>query len=225
MSVTVDAVGPGSSGTSVGNSSTLSWTHVSSGSQRLIIVTATLDIGTEAGRTLSATCDGVSMTSFGVVHSNNGAAGYVQMWRLVGQASGSNAIVITMTGTTSGVFILGGSVSFNGVDQTTPVGTPVTGFGGGTTASITVASATGNMVIDGIANGSSITSSTQTNRWKLNLNGNSGAGNAASSTAAGASSVTMQYAITNDIWAMIGVNVRAALVISGTWSSEQSMII
>jgi hypothetical protein len=90
------------------------------------------------------------------------------------------------------------------------MGTPVTAFNSAATISTVVASAAGNMIVDGVCNGSGVTSSNQTNRWLANVNTFSSAGNAASSTAAGAASVTMTYNVTSDYNGMIGVDVHAA---------------
>ena len=83
--------------------------------------------------------------------------------------------------------------------------------GSSTAPSVAVTSASGNMVVDVVANGSNITSSDKTQRWLKNVNTSNGGGNGAQSTAVGAASVTMSYTVTSDWWAIIGVDVNAAV--------------
>jgi len=105
-----------------------------------------------------------------------------------------------------------GSISFVGVNQTSPVKNVATSFGDSTTPAVTVASASGDMVVDALAYGTGIGASTKTNRWLNNQNSSTAGGNGAQSTAAGAFSVTMGYTTSNsaDWWAMIGMDIVAA---------------
>lgn len=204
-----DAVGPDATGTTSAGSTTLSWSHTCSGSNRLLIVTVAMGLVGDGGTTLSATYNGVAMTSVGVVHANNGTDGYVQMFRLIAPVTGTNTVQITAAGNTPHDLV-GGSVSFNNVNQTSPLGTPATAFGSGTTPTVNVAGTTsGNLVVDAVCNGSSITSSGQTNRWLRNANTSTAAGNAASSTALGGGTVTMAYTVSSDWWGILAVEVKA----------------
>jgi hypothetical protein len=149
------------------------------------------------------------MTSVGLVHSNNRVSGYVQLFSLKAPAPGTNPVQVTLTGGTAS--LEAGSVSFTGVDQTTPVRNVTTSFGAGTTPSVTVASAPGNMVVDAMVTGcpGAITSS-KTLRWLKTVNCSTAGGVGAQSTAAGAASVTMGYTVPNDWWGMIGIDIVAA---------------
>lgn len=208
MAVAFDAVGPSSAGATAAGATSVTFAHTCTGSNTLLIVGTAVGVnGTPA---TSATYAGVTMTSLGKVSTNNQASGFVEMWYLVAPATGTNNVIITSG---AGADFSAGSISFTGVDQTTPVGTPVTSFGdGGVTApaATVTGTTTGNMVVDVVANGSSITASTKTQRWLRNTNGNSGAGNGAGSTAAAGGSVTMGYTASADWWSMIAVEVRAA---------------
>jgi len=198
-------VGPGSAGASVAGGSSLSWTHTVSGTSRLLTVGIAVGSGTDSGLSLSAAYNGVAMTSAAIVHSNNQTAGFTQLFYLVNPPMGAYTVQVMLAGGTAD--LEGGSVSFTGVNQTTPLRNAATNFGAGTSASMTVSSAAGDMVVDVVANGSAITSSGRTLGWLKNQNGNSAGGNAAQSTAAGASSVTMSYAVMSDWWGIIGADV------------------
>jgi hypothetical protein len=163
----------------------------------------------DAALSLAVTYNGVPMTSAGIVHSNNRNYGFVQLFYLTAPATGVHPVQVTLTGGTA--WIEGGSVSFTGVDQTTPVRNIATKFGSSTSPNLTVTSAPGNMVVDAMAIGcpGTITSG-QTLRWLKQVNCATGAGVAAQSTAAGAASAAMGYTTPNDWWAMIGMDVVAA---------------
>jgi hypothetical protein len=209
-SVAVDAVGPSPAGGGAtgGGVSGLSWTHTVSGTSTLLTVAVAVSAASDAGMTLAVTYNGVAMTSASKVHTNNSTTGFIQLFYLVSPASGANTVAVTLTGGTADM--VGGSVSFTGVNQGTPVQNTATGFGNGASATVNVASAFGDMVVDAVANGSNITASTKTNRWLFNLNGSNGAGNAAQSTNLGASSVTMGYSLAADNWGIIGMDIVAS---------------
>ena len=206
-SVTVDSVGPSSAGTACPNCSTLSWNHTVSGSNTLLTVgVAVGKITTNiSGYTISATYAGVPLTSAGRVVTSTGSTGIVQFFYLKAPASGTNTVQVTLTGGTAD--IEAGSVSFTGVDQTTPVRNITTNNGNGTTASVTVPSATGNMVVTALSTGDRVNSSGNTAQWIKNQNNISAAGNGAQSTAPGTSSVNMTYAVNSDYWGIIGMDV------------------
>jgi hypothetical protein len=149
------------------------------------------------------------MTSLGKVHTNNQTGGFVELFYLVAPATGANTVSYTASATGD---LGGGSVSFTGVDQTTPVANTATNFGTGTSVTLSVTNASGNMVVDAMASGSDIFSSNQTIRWNQFLNNNGAAGNSAQSTSASTGSVSMGYTIADDWWGTIGTSVQAAAV-------------
>jgi hypothetical protein len=212
MALAFDAVYPGSTGASVSNSGTftLSWNHTCTGSNLLLVAGVTVGSGGVA-TTTSATYNSVSMTSTGRSFSNNGVDGFCEMFYLVAPATGTNSVDITLNAGNI-LDVAGGSLSFTGVDQSTPVSDITPTFGSSGPATMNMSSAAGKMVVDLVCTGSGITSSGQTQRWLKNINTSSAAGNGAQSTADGASSVTMSYTITNDWWGMIALNVNPAPV-------------
>lgn len=217
---TFDAVGPSSAGATSHNSTSLSWNHTCSGSNRLLVVGVSLSDGSDPGKTITGvTYSGVALTSTAAIHSGGGTAGYVQMWYLVAPGTGTNPVVVTLSAFGASTDLLGGSVSFDGVDQSTPVQNFNSATGSGTSASLVITSATGDMVVDVEANGSNIPVSTKIVRWSEHVTNGAGAGNAGQSSAAGAASVTMGYTTTSDSWGMAGFDIKAAgavITISGT---------
>jgi len=157
------------------------------------------------------------MTSLAKVHSNNQTGGFVEMFYLVAPATGSNTVSCTVSSSSQ---LTGGSVSFTEVDQTTPLANAVTNFGDSAAPSVTVTSATGNMVVDAAANGSTFSSSNQTLRWNQNFTASSAASNGAQSTATGASSVSMGYSVTADWWGIIGASVQALIAATPTVTTD-----
>lgn len=200
MAVAFDAASVAQNGTT----SPFTWSHTATGSNLIVFVA--LATGTDAA-TLAVTYGGTSMTSISKIHSNNSNVGFVQLFGLKAPASGASTVSVSgNAGNNTGGF----SISFNGADQTTGWQNTATAFGSSTTPATTVTSATGNMVLSTVCNGSSITSANQTSRGINNHDGASGAGNNGISTAAGAASVAMGWVALSDFWAIIGVDVIAA---------------
>ncbi len=209
--VTFDAVGPGSGGASVTSGSSLTWDHTvtASGSNRLLTVGVVVGTSPDTGKTLAVTYNGVAMTPAGIVHSNNQTAGYGQLFYLIAPATGTHPVQVTLTGGTAS--LEAGSLSFTGVDQTTPLRNVATSFGSNASPQVAVTSATGNVVVDVLATGcdGNIVSN-KTLSWLKQVNCSTGGGIGAQSVAAGASSVTMGYSVPSDWWGMIGADIVAA---------------
>lgn len=200
MALAVDAIGSGS-----GSGSSLTFAHTCSGSNRLLVVWVSYydSLDTPTG----VTYNGVAMTAIPSSTAANGdykIAGYY----LINPATGTNNVVISFTGS---MFDIGaGSVSFTDAHQTTPLGTAVTATGTSTTPSVTVSSAAGEIVLDGLVivhSGALTVDGSQTQRWKANT------GNAfikyAGSTEGGAASTAMSWSnSTSQAWAAGAVPVK-----------------
>ena len=114
--------------------------------------------------------------------------------------------------------LAGGAVSFTGVEQGTPVGGTASARATGTTASVMIASAPGEVVIDTVAargNALAVTAGGgQAPQWNL---GTGAAGNDiidGGSTEPGAASVTMSWTLTvSRSWAVCAASLRAARVV------------
>lgn len=223
--VAFDAVGPSSAG--AGSSSgpptpppnPITWSHTTSGNNRLLVVSLAFGIsGGGSAPTVSVTYGGVTMMSFGRVHTISGeddsdTSGFVEMFYLVAPPKGTNTVSVTFNSVNGTMEAETGSISFTGVDQTNPIAHSNSGIGNSGAPSISVTSAVGNMVVDILGSGTTITGSggSQSNRWLKNVDSQTGAGNGAQSTRNGAASpVTMSYTTGNDVWGLIALDLHSA---------------
>ena len=123
-------------------------------------------------------------------------------------ATGANTVVIAAGGTNTGA----AAISVVGVDQTTPVTDASATTGADTTASITLTTANGEMLVDVLAY-YAVTSSAgadQTERWNQHEN-DSGSEGSVGSTQAGDDGGVMSWSLGNTInWALAAVSFAAA---------------
>jgi len=158
----------------------------------------------------SITYAGVPMTRLG----DSVQRGFIRVeyWYLLNPPTGTNDVVVTLSD--SPMNLACAASSYFGVNQTTPHGTESTATGVGTGPSVSVQSASGELVVDVMAcadTGHVSVGSGQTLRGVAD-NGTTEAVCAVSDEA-GATSVTMSHTIgaAND-WAIIGVSLRPAAV-------------
>lgn len=204
--VAIDARAPGATAAFINNSTTLSWTHTCSGTNRYLVVGIVVG-GGSSSMTTAVTCNGNAMTSLGRQQSNNQNDGFVQLFGIIPPV-GSCTIVVTTSGTAQP--LIGGSISATGVDQTSPVRNMVSTYGDGTSIQVTPTGATGDLFIDAACCGSGILTSTQTLQTLENYNYSTAAGNMAMSTAPGAATANMGYACESDWWGIVGISLRAS---------------
>lgn len=203
--VTYDATGPNASGASVSFDTTLSWNHTTSGSNRFLLVSVSVGVTPDTGYSVAVTYNGVAMTSLGKVHTDYDDVGFVEGFFLINPALGTNSVNVTLSGGSAD--LVGGSVSFNNVNQTTPILSVTSNAGQSTAPSISINTATNHMVASLLAAGCPISTSGQTLRWLHNLNCNTGAGNGAMATTTGSGSVNMTYTLgVSDWWGLIAVD-------------------
>ena len=200
-SISAASTSTGSS-TSVASGGALSFSHTpGTGSNRLLLVAIAVGntgVSDEAapGTVTGVTFGGTPMTLVKTVYSGSAVRSYI--YRLLNPTASPSANVVISIGTkTSGV--IASATTFNGVDQTTPLGTPVSFVANGFDYFVTgnVTSASGEVVFStasldeyiGVQQGISAASG-QTELWN-----NSGFDwvSGASSTKPGASSVTLTY--------------------------------
>lgn len=95
--------------------STITWNHTCTGSNRFLVV----DVGVlSAGQSVTGiTYNGVALSLI-QAKATVTALGDVETWGLVAPATGSNSIVVTLSG--SGLLSAGEAVSYTGVHQTSP---------------------------------------------------------------------------------------------------------
>lgn len=215
---------------SVGVATSFSWTHpiTATYTSRVLIVGISTYATAGTPGALSVTYGGVSLTRQGIITNNNTSA---EIWRAtesqIAARSGDTITVNLGAGVTQ--YAVGGSSSFYGVNQTTTnrnfIGnTGNTGASSTNDPSVSVPSASGELVIDTVATefagaNNLIVGSGQVERWNgatdSNCNGNpatepnltlSSVG--AGSTEAGAASVPMTWnaAANNVNWAIGAVS-------------------
>jgi hypothetical protein len=158
---------------------------------------------------MSATFNGMSMTSAGTQMS---AAGddHVQLFYLKAPATGTHDVVVSRSSNNLGDVTIG-AVGYVGVDQTTPVGTPVTAGGNDASPTVTVSSATGDLVVAALAyeRAFSARGAGQTELWRDESDEPGLA-----DEKAGAASVTESWTLASTGgWAVIGVPIKAAAVV------------
>jgi hypothetical protein len=137
------------------STNSLTWSHtVAAGANRALFVQLSID-------TLSVSVTGVTYGGIALTLVGRGAGNHaVEIWRLINPTVGTANVVASFSGNTAAA---GGATTFNGVNQSTPTGTFVSATGTGTIASVTVASAAGDLVIDA-------------EYWQGNISGTPGAG-------------------------------------------------
>ena len=218
MTLTLDAVGPGSSGqaATLAANAAATWSHTCTGSQRILFVGVA--VSANLASLASVTYNGVAMTRIITRQSNDQTAGGVHLYGLINPASGTHTVSVTPS-TTVGTDYEAGSVSYTGADQTTgwKNATSNAGSVSGGTHPITgtiASTTTGNIVIAAACYGSAITAGAGvgTNRWANNQNPNSAAGNAVmGDNAVTSSSTQVAWDSTSGDWfGWVGVEIMAA---------------
>lgn len=142
--VAYDASSKGSGG---GAGGTLTVAHTTSGSNRVLYGCVTGYDNTYNTGDLTATYNGVSMTSY-INDTTTNANRPIHVFRLIAPATGANNFVLSWPSGTRYFSVL--LASFTGAHQTTPEDTAdmVDGGGGGNIMSNAITSATDDMVMD-----------------------------------------------------------------------------
>ncbi|MFV1965127.1 MAG: DUF4347 domain-containing protein [Pirellulaceae bacterium] len=205
LDVTVDATSTGTAATSA-NSVTVS--HTTSGSNRLMLVG--ISFGHDSGDSVSSvTYNGTSLSLVGARDNNNSSDSRVEIWSLVAPDTGTHDVVVNFSGTNHrGATI--GVMSFTGVDQPTALGSFASAEGDSSSPSATVASSANEMVFgvvafDDTTDWDLTPGAGQTERWDLFQDQANGGG----STEAGSASVVTSWSVpTSGKWVAAGVSVK-----------------
>jgi hypothetical protein len=171
--ITFDASASGS-----GGGGTVSWSHtVGDGSDRILVVGLVIDVGDPFPPLISVTYGDQPLTQQVL---NGGGNPLCQIWTLVAPQTGTAQVIVTFPLRDR---IVGGSASFSGVDQATSIRATGQARAFSQTSlmvSTSVASKTGDVVIDAVALLGQTPSGTpeaeQTLRWSGNLNRDFGGG-------------------------------------------------
>ncbi len=184
------------------------WSHTCAGSDRLLLLFVA---HYHSSNTISsASYNGVSMTAVtnGAAVTGSGYLCFITTFYLVAPATGSNTVSVTPS---AGLFDFGAcAISLSDVHQTVPLGTAANATGYDTTPTVTVSSATGELVVDGLVimnSGTLTVGAGQTQRW------NAPTANAfiryAGSTESGAASTTMSWSnSSSQTWAIVAVPIK-----------------
>jgi hypothetical protein len=160
------------------------------------------------------TLGGATVSQLSIRDSNDGSAGGLWFGSVlhsaIGSAGAKDLVVTHSMGDNN--TIIAGVKCLDGQHASTPLGTVSSAAGstGAYGASVTD-SVTGDMVVGAIATGSGVGAPNNTERWNLDVNGATAAGNAAGSTAPGASgTVTISWADNGDWWVAAAITVKQA---------------
>lgn len=213
MAVALDATGTNqNTGGTPGTSFSYTGLTVGSGSQRGLVFVVGLDSNAVSG--LSAHWDSAGTNQAMTLLASQALAGgtgvgYVAIFGLANPTSGAKTLSLTWTTSTQCTCA---AVSFTGVDQTGgttsfPHAASNTGTTG-TTASVTITSATNNMVV--AMHASQFQAMNSVNNTQIFLDGTL-TGNYGANRAAGAASVSMTATLAaSDIWGSVGTDILAA---------------
>ena len=169
---------------------------------------------TACGSANSVTFNGTPLTFAGA--STNGTV-RSEIWYLVAPPSGAHNVVVTAPNATA---VTATSMSFTGVDQTTPLGSVGTAIGTGTTAQVSATAAAGEAIFDVVGavgtTAPTVSGSTQTSRQTNTTASGLDHVVVGSSTAYGTgSATTMQWTISSADWAHAAVPIKAATALTG----------
>lgn len=227
MPATVDAAAPASLPDGSASSPDFSWTHEVSGTDTALLAGIEVDTFTDTGLTSAVSWNGTAMQSLGRVQCAGASHGYLEVFGITG-ISGTGTIAAVISGGTPGD-IAGASISFNGVDQAAPFGTPGTGESTSTDPSAETAGSTVDSIVAGflaagndIASASAPASSQIINNWQ-GAGGGGDAGNIAAATSPSTgSAVSVGWTISDGSWAALVVEVLAKAEVTGggSWAYD-----
>lgn len=207
MAIAFDAAATGGAA----SASSVTFSHTCTGSDLLLLVGVHL-YNVNGATISSVTYNGIALT---LVDSAANSNRRVSLYRLVAPATGANDVVITLSGTEFEVN--GGSMSFTGVDQTTPLGTAVAANGNSTTPTVDVSAATNDVVAAVLAiehSGTLSVGAGQTSRYSAV--GGGGWNKYAGSTEPGATTTTMSWSDTvGGAWGIVGVPIKPKAAAGG----------
>jgi len=192
------------------NISTMTWEHtVPEGENRLLIVSMSM-IARANSYLQTVTYGGQAMTLLGGVQQNLGEYPRVETYYLKNPPVGT-ANVVTTNRYSNLNYMEGGAVSFENVDQTTPLGTPVYDWGTVGPAQCNVPAVAGSMVFDTVCYasqaGDASQGSLQTKLWGLTSDGNwKGCSSVSPGNESG--SVTMDWTIPTNGFAQLAVKIN-----------------
>ena len=203
-SVTNSSANPGSTTFTVPN------VTVGAGSNRLMLV----GINQKNKLVNGVTYGGTSLTLVGEDIGNGNAR--MHMYMMLNPPSGTADVVVTLSANPDKGIVVG-VTNFTGVNQSTPLGTFNSTNGKTLASSITVSSATGELVYD-VATSRQATESANAGQTVLyNLDAGNEVNGGGASTQPGAASVTMGWSLSAlHEWAIGAVSIKPAVAVTNT---------
>lgn len=214
MSVAVDSEMPSNVGQARFHDANLTYAFTNTAGTKLIVAASVADGA--GGQTVSAvTYAGVSMTKYNEKLSNGVAKAHCTLWYLDSPATGSNNVVVTISGTVTGNGeVISGAVSLTGAATGSLIHDTSKSTSGVSTDNMDVVSTTvGNLVLMMATAGGDFTGTqTQTLSWLLNVDGNTAGDNAQLRRAAGSGgTVNFQVSLSGaDTITMLAAEVPAS---------------
>lgn len=195
-----------------GAGTAISTTHTASGSEGAVYVGGGV-VDAAPNLVSSGSYGGVAMTEradavFATFYTHFGLT-------LVNPATGSQTVTVNYAGTNDDSSMA--IVSANGVDQTTPFGTPNSATGNSASPSISIASAVDDLVVANliyVGSGTATHGGGQTERTSNTGVALGEFGHYTTTKAGSATSTTMSHGITSANWAMNGIAFKAAAAAS-----------
>lgn len=210
MAVAFDAVSNANNENNV--STTMSWTHTPVGTPSSVGVSAQIYNDT-ANSITSITYGGSSLTKMpgSTSGSQGGFSSHTEIWGSDGLTLATGAQTIVITFAAVGSYCQAGAITVTGSNTTTCFSAAaVNDNASSTTPSVTIASATGELVMDQTANSAGqvpTAGGSQTSRYTYNPAGLFAGGG---STQPGAASVTMSWTIAANSWTISAASFKAA---------------
>ena len=207
--------------TSVSNVFTFAHTTSTTGANELLLVGVSINVTnkTITEGVASMTYGGTSLAQLGSIEDNANNV-KMEMWYLYAPPTGTNNVVINLTvsaGKTDGV--VAGAITFTGVDKTTPLGTFASAQGNSNTPSVSVATASNELVVDTlsiVANKTASAGTGQTEQWNTTsisgtATGQDVLGSGSIKTGSGTGTTTMSWNLSgNTKWALGAISIKPA---------------
>jgi hypothetical protein len=196
---------------SITNDTALAWSHtVGGGCTNPILLICVNWQDATLTQSPSVTYDSVGATLIAAITNTSAGDFRTEFWRLVAPTTGSSQTVsVTLPDTMNSV--AGGSASYCGVDQATPLGTPASAAVDNTPVTVDVSSASGELVVDCASSKIETIEADPSQQERVNVDA-SGEANVGMSEEAGAATVTMSWTQTpgTQYWATVGVALKPA---------------
>ena len=188
--------------------SSLSWPHtVGAGANRILVVGVSLRDGSTA---VTVTYGGTPLTLLGFQVNGNQAR--TEMWRLLAPPTGTATVAMALSAPAR---VAAGAASFSNILMSSPHGAFVSAAGGVTTASLTVPSAAGELVVDSIGTHGDVATmlpgAGQAQMWNSTTGATGSDAKAGGSSKPGSTTVTMSWSLSKaKAWAMGAISLRPA---------------